>query len=560
MKKDVIYIDVEDDITAIIGKIKASSSKLVALVPPKRTGVLQSAVNLRLLARAAENGDKKLVLVTGNQALASLAGNASIPVAKNLQSKPEIVESPEADSDPDDDVIEGSSLPVGQIAKATDKGKKEEDIEDAMETIDIDSDAKVGTKVSLSDKSTKKANKPKKASRIPDFSKFRKKLFIGAGASVVLILLLVWALVFAPAAKVIITARTEPAPVSLTVELGGTRATNVEEGLIQTVSKQVSDDASVEFKATGERNVGDKATGTIEVRNCDYQDGFTLPAGTEFTRSGSSQVFENASAVTVPGYKTVAASLCDLEDDDEAGVASVNVTAVQSGTSYNVSSGSYSVGSIPNGSDVSAQGTAMTGGTTEIVNVVTAGDVQKASEELVSAEDDAFRQQLVEQFSTDEFIIDDSFEVNRAEAESAPGVGSVAEDGNATLTSATTYSMTAISRAELTAYVEKSLEKQIDKDTQRVYDNGLDDVEISGYVLTDEVATVNISTVGRIGPTIDEEDVVNQSIGKRYGEIQSTLEALDGVVGVDIEFSYPWVWTVPDDKEKVDVEFKIEDE
>jgi hypothetical protein len=202
----------------------------------------------------------------------------------------------------------------------------------------------------------------------------------------------------------------------------------------------------------------------------------------------------------------------------------------------------------------------MTGGTTEIVNVVTAGDVQKASEELVSAEDDAFRQQLVEQFSTDEFIIDDSFEVNRAEAESAPGVGSVAEDGNATLTSATTYSMTAISRAELTAYVEKSLEKQIDKDTQRVYDNGLDDVEISGYVLTDEVATVNISTVGRIGPTIDEEDVVNQSIGKRYGEIQSTLEALDGVVGVDIEFSYPWVWTVPDDKEKVDVEFKIEDE
>jgi len=49
MNKDVIYIDVEDDITAIIGKIKASSEKIVALVPPKRVGVLQSAVNLRLL-------------------------------------------------------------------------------------------------------------------------------------------------------------------------------------------------------------------------------------------------------------------------------------------------------------------------------------------------------------------------------------------------------------------------------------------------------------------------------------------------------------------------------
>ena len=54
MNKDVIYIDVEDDITAIIGKVKTAKEKIVALVPPKRVGVLQSAVNLRLLGRAAE--------------------------------------------------------------------------------------------------------------------------------------------------------------------------------------------------------------------------------------------------------------------------------------------------------------------------------------------------------------------------------------------------------------------------------------------------------------------------------------------------------------------------
>ena len=88
MQKDVIYIDVEDDITAIIGKLKASKQKIVALVPPKRIGVLQSAVNLRLLARSAEQQDKRLVIITGNQALSGLAASAAIPVAKNLQSKP----------------------------------------------------------------------------------------------------------------------------------------------------------------------------------------------------------------------------------------------------------------------------------------------------------------------------------------------------------------------------------------------------------------------------------------------------------------------------------------
>jgi len=54
MQKDVIYIDVEDDITAIIGKVKASEHKIVALVPPKRIGAIQSAVNLKLVLRAAD--------------------------------------------------------------------------------------------------------------------------------------------------------------------------------------------------------------------------------------------------------------------------------------------------------------------------------------------------------------------------------------------------------------------------------------------------------------------------------------------------------------------------
>ena len=45
MQKDVIYIDIDDDITAIIGKIKKSKEQIVAIVPPKRNGAMQSAVN-----------------------------------------------------------------------------------------------------------------------------------------------------------------------------------------------------------------------------------------------------------------------------------------------------------------------------------------------------------------------------------------------------------------------------------------------------------------------------------------------------------------------------------
>ena len=89
MNKDVIYIDVEDDITTIVGKIKASKEKIIALVPPSRVGVLQSAVNMRLLARTAEQANKRVVLISHNQSLVALAASAKIPVARNLQSKPE---------------------------------------------------------------------------------------------------------------------------------------------------------------------------------------------------------------------------------------------------------------------------------------------------------------------------------------------------------------------------------------------------------------------------------------------------------------------------------------
>src|SRR4051812_40830772 len=120
MNKDVIYIDVEDDITAIIGKVKDAKEKIVALVPPKRVGVLQSAVNLRLLARAAGQVDKRLVLISSNAALSALAAAAKIPVAKNLQSKPELAEISALDIDNGEDVIDGAQLPVGELARTAD--------------------------------------------------------------------------------------------------------------------------------------------------------------------------------------------------------------------------------------------------------------------------------------------------------------------------------------------------------------------------------------------------------------------------------------------------------
>src|SRR5690554_2542218 len=112
MKKDVIYIDIEDDITSIIEKVKEAGSKVIALVPPKRAGVLQSVVNLKLLQRTAEADDKRLVLITNDRSLTALASGVQIPVAKNLQSKPELAPVAALAVD-DEEIIDDDTLSVG---------------------------------------------------------------------------------------------------------------------------------------------------------------------------------------------------------------------------------------------------------------------------------------------------------------------------------------------------------------------------------------------------------------------------------------------------------------
>ena len=548
MNKDVIYIDVEDDITAIIGKIKASSEKIVALVPPKRVGVLQSAVNLRLLERMAKNANKHMVLITNNQALIGLSAVAGIPVAKNLQTKPEIAEIPALSVDDGDDIIDGAQLPIGELQKTADIASDgDASMNKAINSIAID-DKSVSV-AALGATVAKKFNKAKTGVKVPNFNSFRKKLFIGIAAGVLLIGFLVWAVWFAPSAKVIITARTTPASVNTTATLGGNAATDVAKGLIQSTFQQTKKDVSVDFTATGTKNVGEKATGTVNFSNTSLTSQ-SVPAGTKL-QTTSGLVFVTPTTVSVPG----ASFPCGNITCATPGSASGAVTASAPGSNYNGATGNLT--GEPDGISASFSGSSA-GGTDKTVAIVTADDVQKASTALVEQPSDQIKAQLIKQFTNGEVVIDDSFTIDRAAATSVPAIGAEAT-GPAKLTSSTTYTITAIAKSDLEIYLKANIEKQlVGKDTQRIYDDGISKVKLSGFAKAGDTSTVNIVSTGQIGPKIDEAAIKEQVKGKIYGEAQSTLQAIDGVSNVDIQFSFFWVRTVPNNVDKITVEFKLQ--
>lgn len=545
MNKDVIYIDTEDDVTAIIGKIKASREKIVALVPPKRIGALQSAVNLRLLARMAEDGNKHLVIITGNKALTALAATAKIHVAKNLQSKPEMAEIPALDIDDGEDVIDGIKLPIGELAKAS--GEKiadnkddgvEEEVDDAIETIDVEQESPSETKEDL------KQNLKNKI-KVPDFSRFRKRFFLGAVGFIALIVFLIWANTAAPYAKIIITAKTDPAPVSMTLNLVGTAATDTAKSNVQTIAKQTKQDMSVSFTATGSKEVGEKATGTLTLSNSDG-DPINVPSGSIFSNGDFN--FLTTASVDVPGATVDHGDVID-------GTAEVGIVAEDVGDDYNLIEGDY-ISSI---SDITAYGSATAGGSSHMATVVTQADIDKATQALQNLSTSSIKQNLTKQFSNGESVIADSFTISSATPVSTPALDEEVITGKAKLTSATTFTITAIAKSEIETYLKYIINKQItDSKSQRIYDDGSDNVKLSGYITNNNGATVNLSATGKIGPNIDETSIKKEAMGKRYGDVQSLISKIDGVSSVDIKFSYFWVTTVPNDLNKIDVEFTVQ--
>lgn len=531
MNKDVLYIDVEDDITAIITKIKASNEKIIALVPPKRIGALQSAVNLRLLNRSATQANKRLVIITSNQALAGLAAAASIPVAKNLQSKPEIAEIPALEID-DEDVIDGGELPVGEhVASAAGANEPDDAVDSLIPSVNIDDEPK--QKPPVRSKDTPKAKK------IPNFNSFRKKLFIGILALILLVGTLVWAFVFAPAATVIITAKTAASPVSGIISLGD--STSVDKGMLRSLTQSSEADASVQFTPTGQKDIGNKAAGTASLSTNSIGNlGTTVPAGTALTASNGLTYYTTSPVTfTINNYSGVP----------------VGIQAADSGEKYNGATGSLS--GAPSG--VSAKVTdATSGGTSQIVAVVTAADVQSAKEKLVSQSTDDAKNQLTTKFSSDYQVIADSFTVDRSDVVSSPDVGGQATDGKATLKSKVTYKLSGIAKSDLTQYLTDALKKQMtDQTTQKVYDSGIASAKLSDYK-AGSPASIRLTATGQVGPVINENDIKNEVAGKRFGDVQSELTKINGVSDVEVRFSYFWVNTIPKDTKKITVEFSVQ--
>lgn len=327
MTKDVLYIEVDDEITSVISKIEASSGKIVALVLPKNASILSSTVNMKLLKKAEEAHKKNLVVITTDPGLSALAATAGLHIAKTLKSKPVLPPKPKHE---DEEVITENELEKHQVKPtSTTAGSQQEDV------IQLDNTTPV-SKVPLLGKRNKKLV-------VPDFTSFRMKVFLlvaflfgSAGFAF-------YAFVISP--KATITLKTEVSNTEAAIQVTASTAVkefDASKAALPAVLLEKKKTDTEKTPATGKKDVGEKATGTVSFYNCNKDDKLsdtirTISAGTVIADTNGNQFVTGSDVDVEPS--SYSGNTCQSNRPS----AAVSVTAVSSGGQYNLSPRNYNV-------------------------------------------------------------------------------------------------------------------------------------------------------------------------------------------------------------------------
>ena len=560
--KEIVYVDVDDEITAIIDKVQSAKGKVVALVLPKRATVLQSIVNMKLLKHTADNAAKNLVLVTSEAGLMPLAGGVGLHVASTPNSRPEI---PPAPTGPDDgmedadepfsitdgsadeeaadfDPKKASAKTVGELATASASGTAAA-ASQIDEDIDMTDDAD-----EVPEAATPAAVKKNRKLAVPNFESFRKKIAIGVLALVLLITGYIFAFIVLPKATVTISTDSSTIATNQNLVLDTTaKALDTSNGIIPAVALSQPKTDTQQVPATGQVNNGDKATGNVSMtaQKCSgnlFTAPDDVPAGTSITSAGHTYILQDNASFH--GVSTSGGC------GNYASNSKVSITALRGGAEYNITSAANFT--VTGRSDVTANGTA-TGGTDNISKIVAQADIDGATAKIKAGDSNSVKQQLISALQAKGLqAISSTFLAGDPQVTTSAKAGDTAD--SVTVTAVTPYTMLAVKKSDLVTIVDTNVDKQIDKSRQVILDDGIANAKFTQQSPgTATGANVAMEAKSVAGPHIDLEQLKTKIAGMKSGDVKNLVKQTPGVTDVRVKYSPFWVSSVPKKATKITI-------
>lgn len=542
MERESIYLESGDEITSAVDKLKNAEGSVLDVVIPKEALILQGVVNLKLLKRQAESLGKEITIVTQDKVGTKLAEQIGIPVVAKEGDTPKEVKVKEGDvnekPEPTEEDIEFKEK------ESVTEVKEPEAIEKTDEVV---GEAKKVEPASLGlSQGGPKTGKEKLKGKAW-FKAHWKGTLVAAGFGV--LVLAMAAYIYVPLSRINISLAAQKESVDI-IFVADTNAISVDAETQTIPANKISQDIekTEDFKATGEKDVGEKATGKAKICNAEDSDAFTLNAGSKLI--AGNLTYKTTANIQVPG-----ASVGGGEIVQECS-ADVSIQAADVGSNYNKDASGVAF-TIPalSGNYSAASTTTITGGTSEKVKYVTAADITAAKESLEKTVETELKNKILEGLNGGQ-LLEDAMEIDQTSASSSVSGGAEKESFSYTIKA--TGNAIVFNQDDLLSLAEQVLANKIGDGREIVEKDSL--VSEAKFTKADfEAGTLNATLAGEayIATKIDEEDFKIQISGVSESEAYDYINGIDGVESVEINFFPSFYKRVPRIKSHIYLKVEI---
>ena len=281
----------------------------------------------------------------------------------------------------------------------------------------------------------------------------------------------------------------------------------------------VSKDGSVSTNATGKKEVGDKAKGSVKISSSQTSDQ-TVAKGTTITASnGLEFVTDNevkiASSSGVSDIKTV----------------SVNVTASDVGKEYNLPSDiTFSVGNYDKSSVQAKNDNAFSGGSKKEVTVVAKADIAKLEKDLTDQLEGDAKDALTNQLSSDQTLLPVFTDTAVSKRTLSKDIGD--EATSTTLKATVTYTALAYRKSDIDDLIADLLKGKLDTMTIK-HDATTYDVS-DAKVTSDKQVDATIAVNAGLLPKIDQDKLKEDIAGKSFTDAIEYLKHVSDIADANI--------------------------
>ncbi len=288
----------------------------------------------------------------------------------------------------------------------------------------------------------------------------------------------------------------------------------------------ITGEGSVDFTATGSKDVGTMAKGTAKIFNSYSSSPQALPAGAVLSANG--RTFTTDAALTVPGAQVI-------DFKPVPGSATIAISATQSGEESNLTDVAATITSPA--SNLYGQIVSTTGGTSKKVTIITQNDITTARTAVTKKIQEDAAAKMKEEATKRSLTFNEGSDVFNLESfsPSAPA-GSEADRG--TVTGKGTLKRLVVTNEALQQTVQNRL--QAAQDSSRILT--LSNISVTSITQSaPDTLTLQTTSTGNLHPVATVGSLHEQLTGKSESVAKDTIKnAIKGVESVDITRRPAW--------------------